>query len=112
MTHARDDLDLLCTSCNGMRPHRWRPSLEAGPSWQCSECGYEFLQSVAERIERAQLERDEARGLLSSVHASLCEDGHWHFDMSPEGSCSLDMICMLHERVRVSERRYAKECGR
>lgn len=33
------DKSLWCIKCGGFRPHRWRPSPEAGPFWRCSECG-------------------------------------------------------------------------
>lgn len=36
------DRSLFCGTCNGQRPHRWRPSPEAGPFWRCSECGEPF----------------------------------------------------------------------
>jgi hypothetical protein len=36
---AARDLRLNCNACQKFLPHRWMPSLEAGPHWRCSECG-------------------------------------------------------------------------
>jgi hypothetical protein len=33
------DFALTCSACGGVKPHRWRPSPEAGDFWRCSECG-------------------------------------------------------------------------
>lgn len=37
-----EDAELWCDACAGLRPHRWKPSPDAGPFWRCSECGRPF----------------------------------------------------------------------
>lgn len=40
------DQTMFCAVCHGERPHRFRPSPEAGPYWRCSECGEATLPAA------------------------------------------------------------------